>query len=56
MVTTWDTASDAAEFAAAATTAVAALDPDGVVVSDGLLEVFVAMGDRAPDLIGAITR
>ncbi len=54
MITTWDTAADAAEFAAAATTAAAARTPAGVVASDGLRTVFVAMGDRAADILATL--
>ena len=54
LITTWDTAADAAEFTAAATTAVATLDPGGQVASDGLRTVLVAMGDRAADIARAL--
>ncbi len=54
MITTWDTAADAAEFATAATAAAAARTPAGVVASDGLRTVLVAMGDRAADILVAL--
>jgi hypothetical protein len=54
IVTTWDTAADAAEFLAAASTAVQARDPDGVVASDGLRTVVVAVGARAADVLVAL--
>jgi hypothetical protein len=55
IVTTWDTAADAAEFAAAATTAVAARNPDGAVASDGMRTVLVAVGARAADILAALS-
>ena len=55
MITTWDTAADAAEFAAAATSAVANLDPGGRVVSDGVRNVFVAIGDGSADILAGLT-
>ena len=54
IVTTWDTAADAAEFLAAASTAVQARDPDGVVASDGARSVLVAVGARAADILAAL--
>lgn len=54
LITTWDTTADAGAFAAAATTAVATLDPTGAVVSDGARTVMVAMGDRAADILAAL--
>ena len=54
MITTWDTAADAAEFATAATTAAAAQTPAGAVASDGLRTVLVAVGDRAADILVAL--
>ncbi len=54
MITTWDTEADAAEFATAATMAAAARTPAGVVASDGLRTVVVAMGDRAADILAAL--
>jgi hypothetical protein len=54
MITTWDTAADAAEFLAAATTAVGAQSPPGVAASDGLRTVLVTVGDRAADVIAAL--
>ncbi len=54
MITTWDTAADAAEFATAATAAAAARTPAGVVASDGLRTVYIAMGDRAKDILVAL--
>jgi hypothetical protein len=54
IVTTWDTAADAAEFLAAASTAVRAGDPDGVVASDGVRRVLVAVGARAADILAAL--
>jgi hypothetical protein len=54
MITTWDTAADAAEFLAAASTAVGALRPAGSVASDGLRTVLVAVGDRSADVLAAL--
>jgi hypothetical protein len=54
MITTWDTAADAAEFVAAASTAVGALRPAGSVASDGLRTVLVAVGDRSADVLAAL--
>ncbi len=54
MITSWDTAADAAEFLDAATTAVGAQSPPGVVASDGLLNVLVAVGDRSADVLAAL--
>ena len=54
LVTTWDTAEDAAEFAAAAATAVGARQPAGVVASDGPRTVRVAVGARAADILAAL--
>lgn len=54
IVTTWDTAADAAEFLAAASTAVEARDPDGVVAPDGARGVLVAVGARAADILAAL--
>ena len=54
MITTWDTAADAAEFLAAATTAVGAQSPAGVVAPDGLRNVLVAVGDRSADVLAAL--
>jgi hypothetical protein len=56
VTTAWDTAADAAAFQAAAATAMATLDPGGQVVSDGLRRVYLAMGDRAADILTALTR
>ena len=56
IVTMWDSAADAAEFATAATTAAAARTPAGVVASDGLRTVLVAVGDRAPDILERLNR
>lgn len=56
LVTTWDTAADAAEFTTTATSAVAALDAGGRVASDGARTVLVAMGDRAADVLAALAR
>ena len=50
----WDSAADAAEFSAAAATAMDQLDPDGLVVSDGIRRVIIAMGDGAPDILQAL--
>ncbi len=54
MITTWDTAADATEFQAAATSAVGAQRPAGVVASDGLRTVLVAVGDRSGDVLAAL--
>jgi hypothetical protein len=54
IITAWDTAADAAEFQAAAATAMAKLDPGGQVVSDGIRRVYLAMGDRAADILAAL--
>ena len=54
LITTWDTAADAAEFATAATAAAAARTPAGVVASDVLRTVLVGMGDRAADIVAAL--
>lgn len=54
LVTAWDTPADAAEFAAAATTALQSIDPGGLVASDGLLRVIVALGDGAPEIVEAL--
>lgn len=51
LITTWDTAADAAEFATAATAAAAARTPAGLVASDGPRTVMVAMGDRAAEIL-----
>jgi len=51
LVTTWDTAADASEFLAAASTAVSAREPDGLAASDGLRTVVVALGARAADVL-----
>lgn len=56
MITTWDTAADAAEFTTAAATAVAARTPAGLVASDGLRTVVVAVGDRAADILAALAK
>jgi hypothetical protein len=56
LVTTWDTAADAAAFTSAATSAVATLDSTGRVASDGVRTVVVAMGDRAADILTALAR
>lgn len=56
IITAWDTAADAAEFQAAAATAMTTLDPGGLVVSDGIRRVYLAMGDRAADILTALTR
>lgn len=53
-VSTWDSVSDAAEFQAQATLASAAIDPGGVVVSDGIRTVVVALGDDAAALAAAL--
>ncbi|HEX3265922.1 MAG TPA: hypothetical protein VHR16_09675 [Candidatus Limnocylindrales bacterium] len=54
LITTWDTAADATEFAAAATTAVSAFDAGGKVAADGARTVVVAMGARAADMLAAL--
>jgi hypothetical protein len=54
LITAWDSVADASEFSTAATAAVAALDPAGVVVSDGIRRVIVAMGDRTADILAAL--
>jgi hypothetical protein len=54
IASTWDTAADAAEFLAAASTAVQARDPDGVVAADGTRTVLVAVGARAADILAAL--
>src|SRR5262245_12737472 len=54
IVTTWDSAADAAEFASAAKAAMQALDPGGQVVSDGIRRVILTMGDGAADLLVAL--
>ena len=54
MITTWETAADAAEFQAAATTAVGAQSPAGVVASDGLRAVLIAVGDRSADVLATL--
>jgi hypothetical protein len=56
MITTWDTSTDAAEFMTAAATAVAARTPAGVVASDGLRTVVVAVGDRAAEILAAVAK
>jgi hypothetical protein len=54
MITTWDTAADAAEFFSAATTAVASIDPNGWVTSDGLRTVYVALGEGESGIVAAL--
>ena len=54
LITAWDSAAEASEFSAAASTAVTALDSQGLVVSDGIQRVIVAMGDRAADILAAL--
>lgn len=56
MITTWDTGADAAEFRTAAATAVAARTPAGLVASDGLRTVVIAVGDRAADILAAAAK
>lgn len=54
MTTTWDSPEDAAEFLAAASVAAKAIDPGAVVLSDGLLNVHVALGDEAAAVAAAL--
>jgi hypothetical protein len=54
LITTWDSPADTVEFFTAASTAVAALDPDGNVTTDRQRKVFIAMGDANAGILGAI--
>ena len=54
LITTWDSPADTVEFFTAASTAVAALDPEGSVTTDRQRRVFIAMGDASASILGAI--
>ena len=54
-VTTWDTPADASEFLAAASAAVKVFDPNGVVMGDGVRQVYIALGDDSTTVLPLIT-
>lgn len=54
LVTAWDSAADASEFAAAARTALGALGLEAQLATDGPLRVVIGFGDQADEVLRAL--